>query len=169
MRRLWANWQTFGSMALPNWAAFTTSRTPGVPTQDKTAFGNFEPSVGLEQVGKNLPSIYNGNHRNVPPRLGIAWDVSGKGTTVIRAGGSIIYDVLSMSTFLSQQNTNNTVTLGVNVVPTGAGIQRGGSGASTPRAGNIAACGMTLPSSQLNWTGSSEGGASVYPANLTQV
>jgi len=141
----------------------------GVPTEAKNLFGNFEPSVGLEQVGKNIPSIYNGDHRNVSPRLGIAWDVSGKGTTVIRAGGSIIYDVLSMSTFLSQQNTNNTVTLGVNVVPTGAGIQLGGSGVSTPGVGNIVASGITLPSSQLNWNGSSVGGASIYPANLTQL
>src|SRR5260370_2969290 len=74
-----------------------------------------------------------------------------------------------MSTFLSQQNTNNTVTLGVNVVPTGAGIQLGGSGVSTPGVGNIVASGITLPSSQLNWNGSSVRGASIYPANLTQL
>jgi hypothetical protein len=141
----------------------------GVPTEAHNLFGNFEPSVGLEQVGKNIPSVYNGDHRNFSPRLGIAWDISGKGTTVIRAGGSIIYDVLSMSTFLSQQNTNNTVTLGVNVIPTGAGIQLGGSGVSTPGIGNIVATGITLSASQLNWNGSSVGGATIYPANITQL
>jgi len=41
----------------------------------------------------------------------VAWDVNGDGKTVVRAGASIVYDLLSMSTFLSQQNTNNTVTL----------------------------------------------------------
>src|SRR5207253_8963967 len=88
----------------------------------KDLFGNFEPSVGFEQVGKNLGSIYNGDHKNFSPRLGVAWDVTGKGTTIVRAGGSIIYSLLSMNAFLSQQNTQNTVTLGLGTVPAGATI-----------------------------------------------
>ena len=71
-----------------------------------------------------------------------------------------------MSTFLSQQDTQNTVTLGANVVPTGAAIQVGG--VSTPGIGNIVASGITLGPSQLNWNGSSKGGATIYPANLVQ-
>jgi hypothetical protein len=138
----------------------------GVPSEANNQLGNFEPSVGLEQVGKNIGSLYKKDPKNFAPRVGIAWDVTGNGTTVVRAGASIVYDLLSMSTFLSQQNTNNTVTLGANVIPTGAVIQVGG--VSTPGIGNIVASGITLSASQLNWNGSSIGGATVYPANLVQ-
>ena len=136
----------------------------GVPSDSNNQLGNFQPSVGLEQVGKNIGSLYNKDATNFAPRVGVAWDVTGNGTTVVRAGASIVYDLLSMSTFLSQQNTNNTVTLGANVVPTGAVIQV--NGVSTPGIGNIVASGITLNASQLNWNGSSVGGASIYPANL---
>jgi Carboxypeptidase regulatory-like domain/TonB dependent receptor-like, beta-barrel len=138
----------------------------GVPTEANNLLGNWEPTVGLEQVGKNISSLYKPDHKNFSPRFGIAWDVTGKGTTVVRAGGSILFDLLSMSTFLSQQDTNNTVTLGANVVPTGAPLQVGG--VTTPGIGNIVASGITLSSSQLNWNGSAVGGATIYPSNLVQ-
>jgi len=136
----------------------------GVPSEEHNLLGNFEPRVGLEQVGKNIGSLYKKDPYNFAPRAGVAWDVTGNGTTVVRAGASIVYDLLSMSTFLSQQNTNNTVTLGANVVPTGAVIQV--NGVSTPGIGNIVASGITLGSGQLNWNGSSVGGTGIYPSNL---
>jgi Carboxypeptidase regulatory-like domain/TonB dependent receptor len=138
----------------------------GVPTEAHDRLGNFEPAVGLEQVGKNIGSLYKKDPYNFAPRVGVAWDVNGDGKTVVRAGASIVYDLLSMSTFLSQQNTNNTVTLGANVIPTGAVIQVGG--VSTPGVGNIVASGITLGASQLNWNGSSIGGSTIYPTNLVQ-
>ncbi len=73
----------------------------GVPKEANNLFGNFEPGIGLEQVGKNIGSIYKGDHTNFSPRIGVAWDVTGKGTTVVRAGYSLIYDLLSMSAFMS--------------------------------------------------------------------
>jgi hypothetical protein len=136
----------------------------GVPSDANNQLGNFSPTVGLQQVGKNIGSLYKKDFTNFAPRVGVAWDVFGDGTTVVRGGGSIVYDLLSMSTFLSQQNTNNTVTLGANVVPTGAVLQV--NGVSTPGIGNIVASGITLPSSELNWNGSSVGGAGIYPSNL---
>ena len=152
----------------------------GVPTEDHNLLGTFDPSVGLEQVGKNISSIYNGDHRNFSPRLGVAWDVTGKGTTVVRAGGSIIYQLLSMSTFLSQQNTQNTVTLGVGTVPTGASIITcpagtlaapgcsgpGGTGnvVVTSGIGNILATGITIPGNGLKWLNQS---TAIYPASAT--
>ena len=137
----------------------------GVPSEASNLLGNWEPNVGLEQVGKNIGSLYKKDPTNFAPRVGVAWDVTGNGTTVVRAGASIVYDLLSMSTFLSQQDTNNTVTLGSNVVPTGAAIQV--NGVTTPGIGNIVASGITLPASELNWNGSSVGGAGIYPSNLT--
>jgi carboxypeptidase family protein/TonB-dependent receptor-like protein len=145
----------------------------GVPTEDRNLLGNFEPRVGLEQVGKNISSVYNGDHRNFSPRLGVAWDVTGKGTTVVRAGGSIIYQLLSMSTFLSQQYTQNTVTLGVGTVPTGAtiitcpapvGNTCPVTPVTTPGVGNILATGITIPGSSLTWLNQS---TAIYPASVT--
>ena len=136
----------------------------GVPSDSNNQLGNFEPNVGLEQVGKNIGSLYKKDATNFAPRVGVAWDLSGKGTTVIRGGVAIVYDLLSMSTFLSQQNTNNTVTLGANVVPTGATLQV--NGVTTPGIGNIVASGITLGASELNWNGSSVGGTGIYPSNL---
>src|SRR5438270_7900155 len=36
----------------------------GVPTEANNLFGNWEPSVGFEQVGKNISSLYNSDRRN---------------------------------------------------------------------------------------------------------
>jgi hypothetical protein len=136
----------------------------GVPKEAKNLFGNFEPSVGFEQVGKNISSIYNGDHKNFSPRLGVAWDVTGKGTTIVRAGGSIIYSLLSMNSFLSQQNTQNTVTLGLGTIPTGASIVTGDPAVTTPGIGNIFTTGVTIPGSSLTWVNQT---TAIYPSNVT--
>jgi hypothetical protein len=149
----------------------------GVPTESDNKLGNWEPTVGFEQVGKNINSIYNGDHHNFSPRVGIAWDVTGNGTTVVRAGGSIIYDLLSMSSFLSQQDTNNTVTLGLGTIPTGATIVTcpaatcgvTGVPVATAGIGSVVASGLTLKPAQLNWNGSSVGGNTIFPSNVTQL
>jgi hypothetical protein len=133
-----------------------------VPTEAKNLLGNFDPAAGFEQVGKNISSIYNPDHKNFSPRFGVAWDVTGKGTTVVRAGGSIVYSLLTMSTFMSQQNTQNTVTLGVGTVPTGAAIVV--NGVTTPGIGNIFATGVTLPGSSLTWKDQT---TAIYPSSVT--
>src|SRR5467141_4903576 len=136
----------------------------GVPTEANNLFGNWEPSVGFEQVGKNISSIYNRDNKNFSPRLGVAWDVTGKGTTIVRAGGSIIYSLLSMNAFLSQQNTQNTVTLGLGTIPTGATIVTGNPAVTTPGIGNIFTTGVTIPGSSLTWLDQT---TAIYPANVT--
>ena len=135
-----------------------------VPTEAKNLLGNWEPSVGFEQVGKNISSIYNPDHRNFSPRIGVAWDATGKGTTVIRAGGSVVYSLLSMSTFLSQQNTQNTVTLGVGTIPTGATIFDASCPTGCAGVGNIVTTGVTIPGSSLTWLDQS---TAIYPSNVT--
>ncbi len=150
----------------------------GVPTEANNLFGNWEPSVGFEQVGKNISSIYKRDNRNFSPRVGVAWDVTGKGTTVVRLGGSIVYDVLPMSTFMSQQNLQSgPVLFGIGVVPTGATITTcpaapvGGNcpvtPVTTPGIGNIFSTGITVPLSgpgSLNWTNQT---TPIYPTNVS--
>jgi hypothetical protein len=148
----------------------------GVPTEANNLFGNWEPSVGFEQVGKNISSIYKRDNKNFSPRLGVAWDVTGKGTTIVRLGGSIVYDVIPMSTYMSQQNLQSgPVLFGLGVVPTGATITTcpapvggncpGGS-VTKPAIGNIFSTGISLPLSgpgSLNWSNQT---TAIYPSNV---
>ena len=50
----------------------------------------------LERLGVDTPSNngWDTDKNNLSPRLGIAWDITGDGTTVLRAGGGVFYDVL---------------------------------------------------------------------------
>jgi len=136
----------------------------GVPTEANNLLGNFEPSVGFEQVGKNIPSIYNGDHRNFAPRLGVAWDVTGKGTTIVRVGGSIIYSLLPMSTFLSEQGTQNGIALGLSTIPTGATIIDAACPTGCPGIGTITSTGIKIPGPSLAWTNQT---TQIYPSNVT--
>lgn len=100
--------------------------------------GNFDPIVGVVQVGQQISSPYHGDHNNFAPRLRFAWDLTGKGRTVVRAGAGVIYEIPNFDTFVGQFNfTNNPGTTGLNIVPTGAvGIGPGGSnGAGTMTTG----------------------------------
>jgi hypothetical protein len=94
----------------------------------KNQLGNFDPNsaTGLAQVGFGLKSPFNGDHNNFSPRIGFAWDVRGDGKTVIRGGGSIMYEEIPLITLTAVGNQ-----LGVNLVPTGA-TEYFCSGDSTP-------------------------------------
>jgi hypothetical protein len=55
----------------------------------------------LVQVGSpGLGSLYQPNYKNFSPRASIAWDATGKGRTVIRAGWGLFYDAFSQDIFL---------------------------------------------------------------------
>jgi hypothetical protein len=79
--------------------------------------GNFDPNstTGLVQVGFGEAAAFQGDHNNFSPRVGFAWDVRGNGKTVVRGGGSIMYEQLPYSVFIAVGNQ-----LGLNQVPTGA-------------------------------------------------
>src|ERR1700730_8612282 len=128
-------------------------------------FGNFLPSEGLVQGGHEITTPYNGDHNNFAPRIGLAWDMFGTGKTVLRAGGSIIYEQLSYNVFLAYSNT-----LGLGTVPTGAIINGQGQTAG----GNIQVASFTFPGCTsaacpnpvVNWNGSSVGGATIFPTGV---
>jgi len=112
--------------------------------EDHNLLGNFDPAVGLQQVGVNISSPYNGDHNNFAPRVGIAWDPWGKGKTVLRAGAGINYEIPHLSVFIGQNGVDCCTTPGLNDIPTGAG----GSNV----AGNIVATGLTV---SPTWTDTS--------------
>jgi hypothetical protein len=92
----------------------------GVIKERDNLLGNFDPQVGLQQVGVNIDKPYERDSNNFAPRIGIVWDPWGKSKTVIRAGGGIIYEIPILALFLGQNGVNNATTPGLNVIPTGA-------------------------------------------------
>ena len=75
----------------------------GVIGEKNNLLSNFDPANGLRQVGTHgLGSLYQPDNRNFSPRASVAYDLTGKGTTVIRSGAGLFYDVFSQDFFLGQ-------------------------------------------------------------------
>jgi len=115
--------------------------------------GGFDSNLGMVQVGRQIKSLYNGDHKNFGPRFGLAWDISGRGTTVIRAGYGIIFDsLLPMQTFTGLAGNAVNVSGGVATVPTGATIVV--NGVSTSGSGTIAVANVRVPAGSASTPGS---------------
>jgi hypothetical protein len=104
-----------------------------VPGEDHNLLGNFDPNVGLVQVGHQISSLYNPDHKNFAPRLGFAWDLHGNGRTVIRGGGGLTYETVNWQSFIAFNNA-----FGPGSVPTGAPIDAAGNtSGGTITTGNV--------------------------------
>jgi hypothetical protein len=88
-------------------------------------WANFDPTspTGLVQQGQaGLNTLWKPDRGDFSPRLGFAYDVTGKGTTVVRGGFSVIYSTFTMIEWESQnqfqESGGSSVSLGA--IPTGA-------------------------------------------------
>jgi Carboxypeptidase regulatory-like domain/TonB dependent receptor len=109
-----------------------------VITEAHNLLGNFDPNstTGLIQTGMNgVSGPYNPDHKNFAPRLGFAWDVTGRGNTVLRGGASLVYETINWEALLAFNNA-----FGLNNVPTGAIIDAAGDTAG----GTITAANITV-------------------------
>jgi len=122
----------------------------GVPTEANNLMGNFDPNAatGLVQLGHGISSIYNGDHTMFAPRLGLAWDMFGDGKTVLRAGGSIVYEQLSDDLLNSLGNV-----IGLRNEPTGVNLYVNGAQIPGP--------GGTINASTTSFTGTSLTGTAI--------
>ncbi len=114
-------------------------------TEANNLFGNFDPATptGLIQQSNGHP-VYNGDN-NWEPRLGIAWDVTGRGTTVVRAGSGITYGVYPLLDLIgsAQGATLNNIPTGFKLVAA--------NGSVIPSPGTQQTGSLTLAPSTLNW------------------
>jgi Carboxypeptidase regulatory-like domain/TonB dependent receptor len=63
------------------------------PTERYDRFIVFDPqTASLLRVGRDIDQVYRTNHKNFQPRVGMAWDPFGKGTTSLRAGYAILVE-----------------------------------------------------------------------------
>ncbi len=92
-----------------------------VPQEANNLLGNFDPNLGMVQVGHQISSLYNPDHKNFGPRAGFAWDIGGNGRTVLRGGGGLIYETVNWQSFVAFNNA-----FGPGSVPTGAPIDAAG-------------------------------------------
>jgi hypothetical protein len=123
--------------------------------EDNNLLGNFDPALGMVQQGQASvgDTIWKPDHKNFSPRLGFAYDLSGRGTTVVRGGGSIIFSMFNPAQF--SNSPNNFGGGNVAATPTGASCIPGKDGcpASGNYGGTINLGTATLGASNLNWNG----------------
>ena len=163
-RRQIDNW-AYGAFLQDDWRA-TKSLTfnlglryeySTVMKEAHNLLGNFDPNskTGLIQAGMNgVSGPYNPDHTNFAPRLGFAWDVTGKGNTVVRGGASLVYETINWEALLAFNNA-----FGLNNVPTGGIID----GAGNTAGGSITAGNLSIPPILPQW----DSGTPIYGANVS--
>jgi carboxypeptidase family protein/TonB-dependent receptor-like protein len=70
---------------------FSTYLDPSDPTIQSNLDALRASGVVLQQ---DVDGIYDGDHNNFAPRLGIAWDIFGNGKTVLRSGYGVFYETI---------------------------------------------------------------------------
>jgi hypothetical protein len=133
-----------------------------VPQEAHNLLGNFDPNLGMVQVGHQISSLYNSDHKNFGPRMGFAWDIGGRGKTVLRGGGGLIYETVNWQSFIAFNNA-----FGPGSVPTGAPIDAAGdTSGGTITTGNVTVKNfLNFPTTWDAVNGPLYGGSTVNCAN----
>jgi hypothetical protein len=75
----------------------------GVIHEDQGRFSVYDPAVGLV----HRDPLYNKDFRSFSPRTSVAWDVTGKQKTIVRAGFGVFFDDFSQDAFTGQIYENS--------------------------------------------------------------
>jgi hypothetical protein len=104
----------------------------GVVGEKNNLFYRFDPA---SQAVVPAGQLYNKDPHNFAPRFGFAYDVTGKGQTVVRGGWGIFYDSFSQDIFLGHAPYNCSFCPG----PAYTGIGLGAIGSASANPGPLAA------------------------------
>jgi hypothetical protein len=78
----------------------------GIVQEKHGNFTNFDPTTGADILVGN-GRLYQPDYNNWAPRVSAAWDVTGKGRTVLRAGWGVFYDAFSQDMFMGHLPFNS--------------------------------------------------------------
>jgi len=78
----------------------------GIVQEKHGNFSNFDPTTGADILVGN-GRLYQPDYNNWAPRVSAAWDVTGKGKTVLRAGWGVFYDAFSQDMFMGHLPFNS--------------------------------------------------------------
>jgi len=111
----------------------------GTLHEKNNLFGNIAlgSPTGIIQQGQGSP-LYKLDPLALGPRFGLAWDVSGKGTTVVRVGGNISYEAPNAQTFLGSSSK-------LQLVPTAFNLSNGTTTVSDGGTINLASVSVNPP------------------------
>jgi hypothetical protein len=117
-------------------------------TEKNNLLGNFDPNTpsGLIQATSSDRTVYKAYPWNFAPRFGMAWDVFGKGTTVVRLDATILdntahaYNALDSATGTQLGN-----------IPTGFALFNATGGTTRQSPGNLNSGTLSLSSGQFPW------------------
>jgi hypothetical protein len=110
---------------------------------------NFDPSQPTGMVQQHGSPLYNTDYHDFAPRAGFAWDLTGRGATVLRAGMGVSYDTPQVDDLIAQG-----FGAGLNNIPTGFTLYNpAGAVAFAPSTapGAVTSGQVTVPTSGLNW------------------
>ena len=144
-------------------------------------WANFDPSspTGLVQQGQGgVNTMWNADPRDFSPRVGFAWDVNGKGTTVVRGGFSVMYSTFSAVEWMGQNQLQNTSAVSLAANPTAANYTTcpasclaGGPSVVVAGTGSIAVAPFGYSASSLCWdpavSACPAGQATVFPQSAS--
>ena len=130
---------------------------------DNNSAGNFDPFSPTGTVQQNGTPLYKADHKAFAPRAGFAWDITGKGTTVLRAGMGVSYDTPQVDDLIAQ-----AFGAGLNSIPTGFNFYNGNvlvfPASQNPQAVKTAV--LSLPGNVSNPAVQWLPNVPVFPANL---
>ena len=142
-------------------------------TEDNNKLSQFDPTLGLVQLGNGLNSIWKPQvfGHNVQPRLGAVYDIGGKGTTVVRAAFGTYSDWPVWQVFINNAPLQSNPTGGTYYALNGSTTQ--GTGTINSAAVTFATQAGSPPIPSLNWTlagpvfptGSLKCGSGLAPVN----
>src|ERR1700730_15008501 len=134
---------------------------------DNNNAANFDPSQPTGMVQQHGSPLYKTDYHDFAPRAGFAWDITGKGTTVLRAGMGVSYDTPQVDDLIAYG-----FGAGLNNIPTGFTLYTpAGAIAFAPSTapGAVMSGQVTVPTSGLKWVCNTSPNCPGSPATVVSV